>query len=339
MRRSSKPLLAITLGDPCGIGPEVVLRSLADPRAARWARYVLIGTDATLTEVARRLKIRNVSWRVTKSQDLRDEPEHPVPLVSIGGACRRLALAAKPLPAGGKSSVLWVERAVDLALSGCVDGIVTAPINKEAVLKGGYPWPGHTELLAARTGVKKPVMMMVAGGLRAAQVTTHVPIRELPKRITRTNVLATLRITDADLRRRFGIPQPRLAVCGLNPHAGEEGRFGREEERAIEPAMEQAREHGVDCHGPFPADAIFVKENRKGYDAIVTMYHDQACIPVKMLGFFNGVNVTLGLPIIRTSPDHGTAYDIAQKGIADPGSMLAAIRLAARMAKAARRTA
>jgi len=179
--------------------------------------------------------------------------------------------------------------------------------------------------------------MMVGAGLRIALVTTHAAIKDLPGLITRAAVLETILITARDLAKSFGIARPRLAVCGLNPHAGEAGRFGSEETQAILPAIRLAQEHGVDCFGPVPADVAYVKEKRRDVDAVVAMFHDQATIPVKMLAFDRGVNVTLGLPIVRTSPDHGTAYDIADKGVASPGSMIAAIKLAARMARAARR--
>jgi 4-hydroxythreonine-4-phosphate dehydrogenase len=181
--------------------------------------------------------------------------------------------------------------------------------------------------------VEKPVMMMVGGGLRTALVTTHASIKALPELITLKNVLDTIRITDGDLRRYFGLNPPRIAVCGLNPHAGEAGRFGDEEARAIRPAIVEARRLGIHCDGPLSADVAYTARYCERYDAVVAMYHDQATIPVKMLAFESGVNVTLGLPIIRTSPDHGTAYDIVRRGIADPGSMLAAIRLAAEMAR------
>jgi len=214
-----------------------------------------------------------------------------------------------------------------------IDGIVTAPISKEAIHKAGYDWPGHTELLAARTHTKKPVMMMASDKLRVALVTTHVAMTDLPKRITRRNVLDTIMITHHDLRRYFGLRRPRIAVCGLNPHAGEAGRFGNEESRAIRPAVNKARAEGIRCDGPVPADVAFTRGCLARHDAIVAMYHDQATIPVKMTAFESGVNITLGLPIVRTSPDHGTAYDIVRKGVAHPGSMIEAIRMAARMAQ------
>jgi len=334
-QRRGKPLLGITLGDPCGIGPEVVLKALALAGTRRCARFAIIGSDPVLRAVADRFGIRGVRWRVVTGLR-RSLPEEPIPLIPVGRACRRLALKAKATAAGGKCSLLWVEAAIDMALAGELDAIVTAPINKEALAKAGAPWPGHTEILAARTGAAKPVMMMAGGGVRAALVTTHASIRDLPGLITMENVLAAIRVTARDLARYFGMARPRLAVCGLNPHAGEAGLFGNEEQRAVAPAIEAARKEGIDCSGPFPADVVYVPARRRGFDAVIAMYHDQANIPVKMLAFERGVNVTLGLPIIRTSPDHGTAYDIAPRGVADPGSLIAAIRMAARMARCAR---
>jgi 4-hydroxythreonine-4-phosphate dehydrogenase len=261
----------------------------------------------------------------------------------------RLALLGRATKAGGAASVAWIECAVQMALDGRIDAVVTAPISKEAIHKAGYDWPGHTEMIAESAGVHKPVMMMVGGDsldsaqgkpfdgaqgrLRVALVTTHAAIRDLPGLVTRKNVLETIRIVDHDLKQRFGLRKPAIGVCGLNPHAGEAGLFGTEEKKAIAPAIRQARGEGIACDGPIPADGAFTPKLRARYDAFVAMFHDQACIPVKMLAFDSGVNVTLGLPIIRTSPDHGTAYDIVRTGTANPGSMVAAILLAAEMAR------
>ncbi len=266
--------LAVTLGDPAGIGPEVVDKALREPH------------DAELTVLGER----------------------------SGGA--REALAA-------------IDQALDLALAGKVHGIVTAPVSKERIAKLGIPFTGHTEYLAARAGTKLPVMMFVAGTLRAALVTTHVPIRRLPGLITVDRVLGTLRETARGLRESFGIPDPRLAVCGLNPHAGEGGEFGREEIEAIAPALEIARREGIRAEGPYAADTVW----KRPCDAIVAMYHDQGLGPMKAV-HPDAVNVTLGLPFVRTSPDHGTAFDIAGKGVADPGPMAAAVRLAIQICRA-----
>ena len=344
MRR--KPLIGVTIGDPSGIGPEVVLRALADRRTRAAARFMVFGSAAVLRRVARELCL--------DAPDFRDAPEGPIgrdagPFLMECGECPgRLALLGRPTAAGGVASVAWIECAVQMALDSRIGAVVTAPISKEAIHRAGYDWPGHTEMIAESAGVRKPVMMMVGGGpfgraqgrpegnrmggLRVALVTTHAAIKDLPELITRKNVTETIRIVHRDLRRWFGLRKPRIGVCGLNPHAGEAGLFGTEEKKAIAPAIRQARREGIACDGPIPADAAFTPKLRARYDAFVAMFHDQACIPVKMLAFDSGVNVTLGLPIIRTSPDHGTAYDIVRQGKANPGSMIAAILLAAEMA-------
>ena len=260
--------LAVTLGDPSGIGPEVVDKALLEP------------LDAEVTVVGSR----------------------------TGGA--REALAA-------------IDEATDLALAGKVDGIVTAPVSKERIAKLGVSFTGHTEYLAARAGVRQPVMLFVAGDLRVALVTTHVPIRRLPSLITPERVLAVLRLTSESLRGLFGVAEPRLAVCGLNPHAGEGGECGRDEIDVIAPAIELARREGILAEGPFAGDTVW----KRPCDGIVATYHDQGLGPIKAL-HPDAVNVTLGLPFVRTSPDHGTAFDLAGKGIADPTPMRAALTLA-----------
>ena len=331
-----KPLIGITMGDPCGVGPEVVLRALANRRARAAAKFLIFGSAPILARVAAAHGLRLPNWK--DADPAGPDRNKPGPFLLGSSACpARLALKARATAAGGRAAVAWIQDAAAAALEGTIDAVVTAPINKEAVHKAGYDWPGHTELLAAATGTEKPVMMMVGGDLRVALVTTHAAIADLPALITRRNVLQTLRIAHHALRTRFGIPKPRLVVCGLNPHAGEAGRFGREEIRAIAPAIRRARAEHINCSGPAPADVVFVPDHLARYDAVVAMYHDQANIPVKMCAFDRGVNVTLGLPIIRTSPDHGTAYDIVGRGVANPGSMIAAILLAAQMAQRRRR--
>jgi 4-hydroxythreonine-4-phosphate dehydrogenase len=326
-----KPLIGITIGDPSGIGPEVVLRALADRRARAAARFVVFGSAAILRRVAGALHLVAPSFRCG-SGDAFGRDAGPF-LMECGECPGRLGLLGRPTAAGGAASIAWIECAVQMALDRRIDAVVTAPISKEAIRKAGYDWPGHTEMIAESAGVRKAVMMMAGGGLRVALVTTHAAIKDLPELITRKNVLDTIRIVHRDLRRWFGLRRPSLGVCGLNPHAGEAGLFGREEAEAIAPAIRLARREGIACDGPIPADAAFTPKLRRRYDAFVAMFHDQACIPVKMLAFDSGVNVTLGLPIIRTSPDHGTGYDIVRQGTAHPGSMIAAILLAAEMAR------
>ena len=266
--------LAVTLGDPAGIGPEVVDKALQE------------SFDAELTVLGSRT-------------------------------------------GGGKEALAAIDQALDLALAKKVDGIVTAPVSKERISKTGVPFIGHTEHLAARAGVKQPVMCFVAGSLRVALVTTHVSLRKLPAMVTADRILGILRETSAGLRDFFGVLEPRLAVCGLNPHAGEAGEFGREEIEIIAPAIDAARKEGIKAEGPYAADTVW----KRPCDAIVAMYHDQGLGPIKAM-HPDAVNVTLGLPFVRTSPDHGTAFDIAGKGVADPKPMIAAIRLAVEMCRA-----
>lgn len=327
------PILGITIGDPAGIGPEVILRALADRRARMAAQFIIFGNEATFRHIASALRIRLPPWkRLDWSSPIL--PSAPVIFVETGHCPPSLAMRGRPTAAGGFCCAEAIDWAVAYAQEGVIDAVVTAPISKEALHLANIPYPGHTEMLAVLTGARRPVMMMAGGGIRAALVTTHAAIEDLPRVITRARVLATVRIVDADLRKHFGLRAPRIAVCGLNPHAGEHGLFGKQDAARIAPAVRQAQREGIACEGPIPADVAFTPAYRKRFDAVVAMYHDQATIPVKMLAFDSGVNVTLGLPIIRTSPDHGTAYDIVKTGIADPGSMIAAILTAAQMARA-----
>jgi 4-hydroxythreonine-4-phosphate dehydrogenase len=234
----------------------------------------------------------------------------------------------------------WVLRLIDRAADGCRRGefsaLVTAPVQKSVIIEAGLPFTGHTEYLAALCGTPLPVMLLVAGRLRVALATTHLPLRAVPDAITRAGLLGVLTVLEGGLRSLFGIAQPRIGVCGLNPHAGENGHLGSEEQQVIEPALHSARELGLDVHGPIPADTLFVPRNLEPYDAVLAMYHDQGLPVLKHAGFGRAVNVTLGLPIIRTSVDHGTALDLAGTGRAEPGSLLAAIELAAVLGARAR---
>lgn len=230
-------------------------------------------------------------------------------------------------------SVQCVIRGINLAMSGHIDALVTAPICKEAIHLGGYGYPGHTEMLQIFSGVERVVMLMVGGKLRVAFVTTHIALKDVPQSITVKDVLGTIAISDNNLKQYFGLKKPRIAVCGLNPHAGEEGIFGDEERKVIIPAVEKAKKNGIQCDGPVSADTVYYKALKGVYDAVVAIYHDQGAIPLKLHAFETGVNITLGIPFVRTSPDHGTAYDIAGKGIADPHSMMEAIKMAVRMVR------
>ena len=285
-----KPRIAITAGDPAGIGPEVARKAAADPRVRAVCEPVVYGPPA--------------------------------------GAMFRVGTVSAE---AGKAAYESICAAVRDAQAGKVDGIATAPVNKRALSQAGLPWKGHTDLLAHLTGSARVAMMFWSEPLKVVLASVHVPLAEVPRMLTRELLAEVIDLTARELP-RFGVADPRLALAGLNPHAGEEGLMGTEEERVLRPSVEAARARGVAIEGPLPADTIFVRASRGEFDAVIACYHDQGLIPVKLLAFGQAVNVTLGLPIIRTSVDHGTAFDIAGKGIADPSSMVAATLLAARLA-------
>jgi len=322
MASHSQPItIGVTLGDPAGIGAEVVVKALLHMGDLPQAQFVVFG-DRDLFLSAASLcgdKALAVEDRIA---DFRDE----------GRKVAHLAGTGKASAEGGEAAAAWIMAGIQAAMQGEIAALVTAPISKLALKMAGYHWPGHTEMLQEKTGAARAVMMMAGGGLRIAMVTTHVAVSALPQAITIEGILSTIAITADAMKRFFGCAEPKIGVCGLNPHAGERGRFGDEEKKVIRPAIERARQAGIEAFGPVAGDVIFRLALGGEYDAVVAMFHDQATIPVKLLAFETGVNVTLGLPIIRTSPDHGTAYDIAGKGCADERSMVQAIRLAARMA-------
>jgi len=241
-----------------------------------------------------------------------------------------------PDAAAGRASIDYIQRAVQLVRAGTADALVTCPISKEAISAAGSPFPGHTEMLADLAGGATPLMLMMAPGLRVALVTTHMALRDVPDAVTSDGIVEIAQILAAGLRRYFAAPKPRIAVCGLNPHCSDGGRFGDEEERVIAPAVQRLRDMGLDVHGPKPSDTVFGQVLDGQYDAVLALYHDQALIPVKLAGLQKVVNVTLGLPFIRTSVGHGTAYDIAGQGVADESSLREAIAVAAQMASAVR---
>lgn len=323
---STPPLLALTVGDPAGIGPEIVLRLLCEPPPT--ARLLVLG-DARSLEAARAL--------VPGAPPLEsvDEPE-AVP--RRPGSVRRWARAAElegAFEAGRVSAACgavchrWVMQAADLAIAGRVDGLVTGPIHKAAWDAAGIGSPGHTEALRDRAGVGRVLMMLTGGRLRAALATIHVPLRDVPGLLSAEGLRADVELLARETARLFGPERPRIAVCGLNPHAGEDGLFGSEDRDRIAPAVEAARAAGVDAHGPLPADACIPAACGGAYDAVLAMYHDQALPAVKSVAPRRSVNVTLGLPFVRTSVDHGTAFDIAGLGRASDTSLRAAIDLAA----------
>lgn len=329
--KKSKLLIGITMGDPCGIGPEIILKSLNSPSIRRSAHYVIIGNQRVFDLTARELDLPVSYQEISQLPD--KDSTYPVSLINMGDVNPGLMKQKKPTAEGGDLSVQCVIRGINLALSGHIDALVTAPICKEAIHLGGYGYPGHTEMLQIFSGAKHVVMLMVGGKLRVAFATTHIALKDVPQSITVDNILGTITITDNHLKQYFGIKKPKIAVCGLNPHAGEEGIFGDEERKVIIPAVEKARKKGIDCDGPVSADTIYYKALKGACDVVVAIYHDQGAIPLKLHAFETGVNMTLGIPFIRTSPDHGTAYDIAGKGIANPHSMMEAIKMAVTMSR------
>ena len=290
---AERPVIAVTAGDPSGIGPEIAVKAIRDPRVVEACRPVIYGPHLP--------------------QDL---DTFPAGVVSA---------------ASGRAAYVAIERAVADARAGKVDAIATAPINKEAFATAGLPWRGHTDLLAHLCGVRDVAMLFWSDRLRVVLATVHVPLRDVPRVLTTESLLRTLRLTAVSMP-RFGMDQPRIGVAGLNPHAGENGLLGEEDAAVIAPAVAQAVAEGLNVSGPIPADTLFVRAIRGEFDVVVAAYHDQGLVPVKLVAFGRAVNVTLGLPIIRTSVDHGTAFDIARTGVADEGSLVEAILLAARLA-------
>jgi 4-hydroxythreonine-4-phosphate dehydrogenase len=305
----------LTSGDPSGIGPEIAARAWAAGE-----RFVWLGDPRHLPD--------GVEWREVAS--CADTAGRVMPVLRHDFAAP--ARAGVPDPANAAGVVAVIRRAVGLVQAGEAAAICTAPINKKALKDGaGFAFPGHTEFLADLAGVERVVMLLACPGLRVVPTTIHIPLSEVPAALTEALLEQTIRITRAGLIRDFGIAEPRIAVAGLNPHAGEGGAMGSEEERMIRPLITRLQVEGLAVKGPYPADTMFHAAARAGYDVAVCAYHDQALIPIKTLDFAGGVNVTLGLPFVRTSPDHGTAYDIAGQGKADPSSLIAALRMAREM--------
>lgn len=324
------PPLALSLGEPAGIGPEIVAAAWTALRDESVA-FVVIG-DASLIEAAG-IPVADLSEPAEAAGVFR----RAMPVIHSPTAAP--VIPGTPDPRNAASVADWIARAVDLAMDGRAAGVVTAPIAKAPLYASGFPFPGHTEFIAELTsglpydGTRGPVMMLTARDLRVALVTIHSPLSEVPELITRERVIRTARVTHEVLKRDFGIARPRLALAGLNPHAGEGGAIGLEEIEVLRPAAALLRAEGIAITDPLPADTMFHDEARAGYDGAICLYHDQALIPVKTIDFWGGVNVTLGLPIVRTSPDHGTGFEIAGKGVARADSLIAAIRLAADMAR------
>ncbi|MGZ8423295.1 MAG: 4-hydroxythreonine-4-phosphate dehydrogenase PdxA [Nitrospira sp.] len=332
MTSPERPVLGLTMGDPAGIGPEVIAKALADRALARMCRPVVVGSRAVMerTIASLKLPLQMVQFDPTIRVRLKsgqvavvDALKSPLPRFRMGVAA----------DVTGAASIDFIKAAVQLAQAGSLAGIVTAPINKEAMNMAGYHYPGHTELLADLTQTKEFGMMIVGGPLKIMFTTTHVAINSLSSMLTTERIAKAIRLAHLGLTRYFGIARPKIGVAALNPHAGEHGLFGNEEATSILPAVQQARAAGIKASDPLPADTLFGKAARGAYDGVVAMYHDQGLIPLKLLAFGTCVNLTVGLPIIRTSVDHGTAYDIAGKGVAEHGSLLEAVKVAARLAQ------
>ncbi|MHC4125037.1 MAG: 4-hydroxythreonine-4-phosphate dehydrogenase PdxA [Planctomycetota bacterium] len=327
---SAQPVIGITMGEPAGIGPEVVVKALAEPDIRRAAKFVIFGMNEQLIYAADNAEIEPFWGRHQHEKISRDYPHKVV--VADYDEYSVPPWVRCPSKAGGEASLRFCLDAIEAAKDGIIDAMVTAPINKTSWKMARAKWPGHTEMLAARCKSSRKVMMFIAGPLKLALATIHEALFELRHKFTIGCVFEPIDLLNTALKEYFDIEKPRIAVAALNPHAGENGQFGDEENRIISPAILLAQEVGINCHGPFPSDTVFLRTVNGEFDAAVAMYHDQGMIPVKMLAFEDAINVTIGIPIIRTSPAHGTAFDIVGKNIANPASMKAAIRTAIKMA-------
>lgn len=324
--------IGVTMGDPAGIGPEIIVKALSSPDILNSCLPIIIGNITVCKEAVKKLGISREIYEIN----------------SIGGAKADGGINVLNLPCdgkvdpgvvskqSGKASGEFIKKGVGLALDQQIDALVTAPINKESFNMGGFPYPGHTEFLASLTDTKDYAMMLMGESLRVVLLTIHCALMDVSEKLSVVDTLRISRLTDYYLRNYFGIKSPKIALASLNPHAGEGGMFGKEESDILAPAAHTARKEGINITDPLPSDTLFYKAVRGEFDAVICPYHDQALIPLKLLHFDSGVNVTLGLPIIRTSPDHGTAYDLVGKMVAKPDSLKAAIMTAIDMVKAKR---
>ena len=328
MKQQFLPVIGITMGDPAGIGPEIIIKALNEPYLYSICRPVIIGDShilkKTLDLLAFQLQVHIIDDPEQgrfkfKTLDTLNVSQFNIEHFKPSAPCIETGIAMQD----------YVVKGVDLALNRKINALVTCPITKTALKLAGSNFHGHTELLAHRTGTKDYAMMLAGQTLRVVLVTIHIPLAQVSANLTIEGIIKKIRLTHTSLRTRFNLKKPRIAVAGLNPHSGEASMFGREEEDIIMPAVRISQEEGIDVHGPLPPDSVFYHAMRGQYDAVVCMYHDQGLIPFKLIHFSDGVNTTLGLPIIRTSVDHGTAYDIAWKGIADPSSLMEAVKMAA----------
>ena len=324
-------VIGITMGEPMGIGPEIIVKALADPMLRRQAKFIVFGMDENLVYAADTAEIDPYWGRCQYEKIARDYP-HNV-MVADYDDYRMPNYSALPSKAGGAASLRFCTDAIWAAKAGIVDAVVTAPISKVSWDMAGAKWPGHTEMIAELCKSPRKAMMFLAGPIKIALATIHEALFDVRNKFTIGCVYEPIDLLNSALKDYFGIDEPRIAVAGLNPHCGEGGKFGDEEKRIISPAIMIAQEMGIKCSGPYPADTVFVKAANGQFDGVIAMYHDQGMIPVKLLAFKDAVNITIGVPIIRTSPAHGTAFDIAGKGVADESSMKAAIKAAIGMAR------
>lgn len=323
-------IIGITMGCPAGIGPEIILRSFAGKDKSSELQPIVLGDQNVLEKCGADLGLSASCAAWTPGTPL---PARGIPVVQLSALQRDDIQWGQPNDATGTAMAHYIEAAVKMAQQGFIQGIATCPISKRSLNDAGYHFPGHTELLASLTRTSNYAMMLAGSTLRVTLVTIHCPLREVASLLTIEAISRMIRTTHQALRVDFALTTPRIAVAGLNPHGGENHLFGDEEEQIIGPAVEQARAENIDVSGPYPPDTIFFKAASGAFDAVVCMYHDQGLIPFKLLHFADGVNITLGLPLVRTSVDHGTAYDIAGKGVADHRSLDEAIRLAAAISR------
>lgn len=316
--------VGISIGDVNGIGPEVIIKALRDPRLLLDCTPIVYASTKTMSFHKKAIDDNDFQYQSCKSAT--EAVNRKVNIVNVWNDDINYELG-KGTETSGKYAFLSLEKATEDLASGKIDVLVTAPISKEAISKAGFQFPGHTEYLAHLAGMEEALMMMVSGTLRVALVTTHVPLKDVPAALTKEKIVQKIRAVEASLRKDFGIPKPRIAVFGLNPHAGENGKMGSEEADIISPAISQAKNEDLLVYGPFPADGFFGSNSRSQFDAVLAMYHDQGLAAFKALAFEDGVNFTAGLPVVRTSPDHGTAFDIAGKNEANELSMRSAIYL------------
>ena len=328
----ARPILALTMGDPVGVGPEIIVKALADARIYQVCRPLVVG-DLCALERARLALDPALKIQLADRPGAGRYQSGTLDLMALSQLGPHDLDYGRPTPASGAAMVSYIQAAIDLALLQKVSGLVTAPISKLSMNLSGYAYPGHTELLADKTGTPEVAMMLAGGDFRVVLATIHCALAEVPRRITQEGLVRLFHLTSRALDRDFGLAGVPLGVAALNPHAGEGGMFGHEEEQIIIPAVKEAQAAGLAVEGPFPADTLFWRHHQGEFAAIICMYHDQGLIPLKLLHFMDGVNVTLGLPIIRTSVDHGTAYNLAGTGRAAPDSLKAAILMAAEMAK------